>query len=283
MTGRKNISDFERKLFFHFVLYILPLFLLLSCSTSKKVIKEPIKEAGPEYLFYQLKKNELKYNWFSAKFSADYIYNKKKTSFSGHLRIRKDSAIWISITPTLGIEMIRMLITPDSVKMVNRIEKTYFLSDFSYFNQFLNNALDFDMMQAFITGNDFAFYENGKFRASVENDQYKLITTGRNKLKKYVKEHEEGIIIPIQNIWLDPDNFKIFKVVIKEIVVDSRKFEATYSDFEPLENQLFPSRLDYEIQAAENKIFLYVKYSRVAIDKPFNFPFNVSDKYQRVY
>ncbi|MCK4677226.1 MAG: DUF4292 domain-containing protein [Bacteroidales bacterium] len=283
MTGRKNIWKPERKSFFYFVLYILPLFLFFSCSTSKKVIKEPIKAEGPEYLFNQLKKNELQYNWFSVKFSADYIYNKKKTSFSGHLRIRKDSAIWISISPTLGIEMIRMLITPDSVKMVNRIEKTCFISEFSYFNQFLNNALDFDMMQAFITGNDFAFYENGKFRASVENNQYKLITTGRNKLKKYVKEQEEEIIIPIQNIWLDPDNFKIFKVVIKEIVVDNRKFEATYSDFKPLENQLFPSSLDYEIQAAEKKISLYVKYSRVVIDKPFNFPFKVSDKYQRVY
>ena len=262
---------------------MLPLLLLLSCSTSKKVIKEPIKSEGPEYLFEQLKKNELKYNWFSVKFSADYIYNKKKTSFSGHLRILKDSAIWISITPTLGIEMIRMLITPDSVKMVNRIEKTYFLSDFSYFNQFLNNALDFDMMQAFITGNDFAFYENGKFRASVENNQYKLITTGRHKLKKYVKEQEEEIVIPIQKIWLNPNDFKISKVVIREIVVDNRKFEATYSDFEPLENQLFPSSLDYEIQAAEKKISLYVKYSRVIIDKPLKIPFKVSDKYHRVY
>lgn len=102
-----------------------------SCSSTKRMIKEPLKEQGAEYLFENLKQNELKYNFFSARFSAGFRQNKIRNSFSGQIRIHKDSLIWISISPALGIEMARVLISNDSVKYMNRIDNTYFISDFN--------------------------------------------------------------------------------------------------------------------------------------------------------
>ncbi|MCB0807539.1 MAG: DUF4292 domain-containing protein, partial [Bacteroidales bacterium] len=100
------------------------------------MIKEPIKEYGADYLFDKLKENELKFEWFSAKFNLDLIIDKKKNSFRGQLRMRKDSAIWVSFSPALGIEMARLLITEDSVKFINRINKTYFAGDYRVVNNF---------------------------------------------------------------------------------------------------------------------------------------------------
>jgi len=264
------------------VLFVVMVFLA-ACGTHRTAIKRPLKEAGAHYLIDQLNENELEFEWFSAKYSAEQIYNKKKTSFKGQVRIARDSLIWISVSPALGIEMARLLISNDTVKMLNRFEDNYFISDFGYINRMLNHALDFDMLQAFITGNDFSFYEDGKFKATVDDDEYKLMTLGRHKLKKYVRENEEGNIIPIQNIWLDPESYKITRVVIKEIVDENRKFEAIYSEFELYEDQLFPKKAIFNIESYDNKMTITVDYGKVTIDQPLRFPYRVPDKYERIY
>ena len=143
---------------FFFLIFLSPLFLFISCSPSRKVMKAPIKEAGADFLFNKLKEKELKFDWFSAKFSADYANKGKKNSFGGQIRIRKDSLIWISLTPMLGIEAVRLMISQDSVKLINRINDTYFTGDYEYVNQFLNTNLDFDLLQDILLGNDLHFY-----------------------------------------------------------------------------------------------------------------------------
>lgn len=266
----------------HFMALLVAMLALTSCKTNRRLIREPVKAEGAEYLFQQLKDHELKYEWLSMRFSADYIQNKKKTSFKGQIRIQKDRVIWVSISPALGIEALRLMITPDSVKMLNRVESNYFCRDFGYINQLVNNAIDFDMLQAFLIGNDFQFYENGKFKADVDGKGYKLSTAGRSKLKKYVKKNQPLIHIPIQNIWLSPETFKITEVMVKEIQPDhSRKMEAFYSQFEPLGNQLMPSLLFFEIQS-ENALTIELDYSKFIVDKPLRFPFRVPSKYKQI-
>src|SRR5208283_696073 len=115
-------------------------------------------------------------NWLIAKFSADYKNKGQKNSFNGQIRIRKDSVIWVSFSPALGIEVFRMMLTQDSVKFINRMNNTYFAGDYNYVNQYLNTNIDYDILQSFLTGNDLSFYENEKFRAGVENGIYKLAT-----------------------------------------------------------------------------------------------------------
>ncbi len=253
-----------------------------SCSSTKRLIKEPLKEQGAEYLFENLKQNELKYNYFSARFSASFRQNKNSNSFSGQIRIHKDSLIWISISPALGIEMARVLISNDSVKYMNRIENTYFISDFNYINSLINSTLDFDMLQAFLTGNDFSFYENSSFKASIDNREYKLVTTERRKLKKYLR-HNQHISIPLQNIWLNPDNFKITRVLVKEVNQSGRKLEGRY-EYQMSEGQLVPFHLNFQLETAENKnvVEIEVDYSKVNTGETLQFPFRIPEKYNRV-
>ena len=48
-----------------------------------------------------------------------------EVSFTGTLRMRRDSAVWISAAAMLGMESVRTLVTQDSVIMVNRLNQTY--------------------------------------------------------------------------------------------------------------------------------------------------------------
>lgn len=268
-----------------FLLAALTGFLWLvfaECNPKKKIIKEPIKDKKADYLFGQLKKNEFKFEWLSIKYSATIKHDKGENSFSGNIKIRKDSVIWISLSPGLGIELARALITPDSVKMLNRNDKTYFAGDFKYINTILKTDVDFDMLQSLLVGNDFSYYETNVFKATVDGMQYKLSTVGRGKLKKYIKTSEDSLSLLTQDIWLDPETYKIVKEQFKEIK-QNRKLEAEYSNFNMVDSLAYPFNLHFTATTEKEKIEISIENTKVSATGPLEFPFNVSDKYQRVY
>lgn len=46
-------------------------------------------------------------------------------NLSGQLRMRRDSVIWLSVTATMGVEVLRVKMDADSVWLINRMDKTY--------------------------------------------------------------------------------------------------------------------------------------------------------------
>lgn len=258
--------------------FLLVLIILASCSSQRKIIKAPIKEEGAEYLFKKLKEHELQYHWFTAKFSAEYKNKGQTNSFNGQIRIRKDSVIWLSFSPALGIEVFRMMVTQDSVKFINRMNNTFFSGDYNYVNRYLNTNIDFDILQSFLTGNDLSFYESGKFRAGLENNFYKLATADRTKLKKFIRNSQENLRVLIQNIWIDPESFKITRADVKEIREPNIKLEARYSSFEKIEDQLFPKEMSFDI-SAENNLSVSVSFNKITINIAQAFPFKIPQSY----
>ena len=99
---------------FTFHLSALLLLLLVSSCTSKKKLVSPMAHAAS-------------YEWMSAKMNGELKTENTETtlSFTGSLRMRRDSTIWISASALMGIENLRALITRDSVVLINRMEQTY--------------------------------------------------------------------------------------------------------------------------------------------------------------
>ncbi len=253
-----------------------------ACTGSRKAIKAPIKEEGADFLINKLKEHELRFKQLSAKFHATYQVDGNKTSVSGNLRIAYDSIIWISISPALGLEAVRFVLTPDSIKYLNRMSKTHLAKDFVYINQLINKTMDYDMAQSFLIGNDFSLYESNSFRASVENQQYKLNTVNRRKIRRYVRRSEDDISIPLQSIWLDPENFKISKVLLKEAERDNRKFLASYGDFNNLQGQIIPADLEFTIETETKKIKIEIRYSNIQFDQDQTYPFRIPENYTEI-
>lgn len=260
--------------------FLLLAMFCISCKTRRQAIVQPLKEQGPEYLFTELKKNELNYRTLSARFNVEALVNNESRSFSGNVVILRDSVIWLTISK-FGLEAARFLITTDSAKMINRLNSTYYSGDFSHVTNLFNIDFDFDILQALIIGNDFSYYDNDVFKASVDNRNYKLSTVGRRKLKKHIRQANEEQRVLIQDIWLDPYTFKIVKIMMKEVKQENRKFESFYSDFQTLEEQLVPYSLKCEIHD-EKKIVVNITYTRITINKEENMPFKIPAGYTRV-
>jgi hypothetical protein len=68
---------------------------------------------------------------------------------------------------------------------------------------------------------------------------------------------------------------------VKEIRRDNIKLESNYGDFEPLEGQLFPKKMNYIIWA-DNTIRVKADFSKMMLNIPTQFPFKIPASYQPV-
>ena len=108
---------------------------------------------------------------------------------SGQLRIRKDSLVWLSVTATMGVEVMRAKFSNDSVWIVNRLEKTYLAEPLDTISSQLGMPLSLPLLQALLL-------DNNEGLPPVENQtvQLKTFVMGNMSAKmryKNVKLNEE--------------------------------------------------------------------------------------------
>lgn len=91
------------------------LFALLLVATSCASRKKTVAPASPQ-----------SFEWLTANMAIQAEINGQSfNDLSGQLRMRKDSLVWVSVTATMGVEVLRAKISNDSIWILNRLEKTY--------------------------------------------------------------------------------------------------------------------------------------------------------------
>lgn len=255
-------------------------FLLFSCKVQEKEnVKMKIKSRPSKFLVKKLKENEFQFNTISAKASIAIIDSSdKKTSFKAHLRIKKDSIMWMSFS-ALGLEAARVTITQDSVKFINRLKKEYFLGDFNYINKLFDTDIDFQMLEALLIGNSLDFDEDEKIHSRVDRKKnlYYLSTEKKRKVRKELLKEKEKIRKEAQALWLDPVSFKI-KALLLSSPETNRSLSINYSKHKEIDSQLVPDKIDFELKSRTSSS-IEVDYSKFSSGKSLSFPFKISSKY----
>lgn len=277
-NGREAMMKIKNGGKYLFILLAISFIVISSCKSRKTDIKprELSKISQVDSVYSAMKSAEFQFETMIAKFSGLYNIDGNKQNFSGQIRLFKDSLIWCSIT-VMNIEVARVMITTDTVKMMNRLSKEYFVSDFELLNSKLNTDIDFDMLQALILGNDIPYYEIDKFQLEVRQEVFVLSTIGRNKLKNYIKSEDDLSKILIQKMKIDRENFRITSQDIKQLRNPNKKVEATYSNFED-NNGLFPTTMEFKFIGVK-EIFVSFDFSRIEKNRELSFPFKVPSSY----
>ena len=122
---------------FHILLIVSLLAISLintSCKTKKTITRANLREFTATRLIKEVEKNEFSFDYLQAKMNLKIETNDKSFGAKGQLRMKKDSIIWISVSLPLGLEVIRLKISQDSVYFLNRTEKTYLTEDINIFS-----------------------------------------------------------------------------------------------------------------------------------------------------
>jgi hypothetical protein len=258
------------------------LFIASGCKSTRATLKKPLKEYGFEYLYSKMMENQLQYDYLSAKLSIRYVEDKDKTDLRGQLRMKNDSITWISFSPALGIEAARVTLTDDSIKFINRLNKKYFSGKYDLVDSILNTTIDLSILQSMIVGNDLTHYDVNKFKASIDGGLYRITIQERRKIKKTLKSGEADSKVLVQNIWLDPEDFRIRRVDLKELNGgDNKKLDIYYQNYQPVGEQMFPEDMVISI-TSQKSIQIDVKFLKVEMNGPLRFPFKIPRKYEKL-
>lgn len=269
----------------HFLLLFV-FIVLFSCKVQQKpteVEKVTFDNYSDKELLDSLAKHELVFDVLTAKAAIKYT-SEKENSFKTHFRIKKDSAIWMSITPLLGIEMARILITKDTLKFINRLDKEYFIGSFDYVNHQFGVDIDYQMLEAILIGNSMDFEQDErKINSSIDRkkDAYFISTARKRKIRKEIKKDKNKLKEITQALWLSPKNFKVIQLMLTTPKTD-QSIVANYSDHQALGNQLFPNKINVAINAEKN-IYIDVDFTKIEMGTDdLSFSFKIPSKYERI-
>ncbi len=276
----KNYMSRKIHILLIFSLITVVPFLSTSCSSKKALTKTTLREFTAAKLIQEVEENQFEFDNFVAKMNMKIETKDRNLNVKGQLRMKKDSIIWTSISMPMGLEVLRIKVTSDSVFFLNRTEKTYLIENIEVFNEISPMITTIGFIQAVLVGNDINLRESDDYKIEISDGQYNLLIS--KKLKKSIKNNDEDWKVMLKDIWIDPQLFKITKYHIREYNDSKRKIDLQYSDFEEIKGKYLPTEINIDIHG---DIYLKAKieFSNITIDEPLEFNFSIPKKYERIY
>ena len=252
-------------------------FFITSCSTNKSTSN--LRTLSANHIIREVERNQFEFDNLETKFNVRLEGN--NIGLKGQLRMQNDSVIWVSLSLKLGIEVARVMITEDSVKFINRTNKTYFVESVDnlqeQFQERLPSEVTIGLIQDLLVGNDIQLSKNDKFKVTIDDNNYKL-ESDRN------------------TFWITPKTFKVKScqlstVSYQQSAISSQRqwsesgSESTvsviYDNFQEINGNLLPTKIILKTNE-DFDINLEIDYSEVKTGEKLEFPFNISKKFKKI-
>ena len=255
--------------------------LLTACRSTKKiqhvisskkdsvaVNRGPDKFDSVKYmntLYNTVIHNRIDFKTFSAKVKVDFEgKDGKKSDFNAYFRLQKDSILWVSINALLGIEAFRIMITPDSVKVLNKVDKVVLLRSVSYLKEVTKLPFTFKEVQDLIVGNPI-YLDSNMVSFKKAGNTISVISIG--ELFKHLLTLNGSDFVALHSKLDDVD------------AIRARTADITYGDYES-KNGLSFSTFRKITVSEKSKLDIEMKYKQFDFNEPLNFPFSIPKNYK---
>lgn len=192
----------------------------------------------------------------------------------------------------------RVLLTPDSVKYVNYIDRNYFVDDYRYLSSVLNIDLDFATIQSIISNNAFSYrngpkdndfktfdsyIESGMYVLQSENERkaFRIAEKGRTgKIEKRIKRLDDETLI-LQKMYFDPANFTLTKLLIIDRT-ENRKMEMDFDQFVKVDQKDYPGFISMNFVSEEQVVNLKINMNGFSTEQLGSLNFEIPEKYKKI-
>jgi len=267
-----------------FFCLLLIIALLASCRSTKKIqtaitkkdsvltVNAPPRATKTDTVqlinaaLRKVDSNRIGFRTFSAKVNVDYSGSDgKKYDVNANIRMYKDSAIWIAVNALLGIDAMRLFVTKDSVKLLDKLNKTYTARSVDYLREVTSLPLNLYNLQDLIIGNP-VFLDPNVVSYSTNNNQIALLSLG--ELFKNLITLNEGDKTLIHSKLDDVDPAR------------NRTADLTYGDYESKKGLPFSTKRRIVV-AEKNRLDIKLEFKQYDFNQEVNFPFSVPKNYDR--
>ena len=217
-------------------------------------------------VYSKVLKNKINFSTFSAKVKVAYKTNDEENDANMYVRIIKDSIIWLSVRGPLGIEVARVLVTTDSVKVINYLEKSIQFEGIGYLEQLSGLPFDFTALQDAIIGNPVFIDSNITSFNTNENKQLSLIMLGS---------------LFIHEALLDSGDYKILESKLANgDLLKQRNCTIAYNGYENEKGVFFSTQRDINITGS-NEMDVNMEFKSYSFNQEVSFPFSIPKNYKR--
>jgi Domain of unknown function (DUF4292) len=209
----------------------------------------------------KLQNNKIRFTTFSSKVKVQYEdRNGKQPDFNAFIRLQKDSVLWISINATfLNIEAFRIYITPDTLIILNKLDRVVEYHPFNYIESIAKIPMTFKVLQNLIIGNP--IYQGDSIVSYRETENHILIGTAGNFFKNLLT--------------ISADNNYIEKSKLDDIEVgQNRTADLIYDNYDQTGMGAFATYRDITI-AEKTKVDIRLTFRQYEFNKELSFPFNI--------
>ncbi|EFK57451.1 DUF4292 domain-containing protein [Sphingobacterium spiritivorum] len=242
---------------------------LYSCKSKKSItnkeqpkVVSPINSTADAIKTFEL--SNLDFHTFSGKAKSTIALGDKSYDATANVRIERNKAIWISVTSFLSIEVARILITPDSIKILNKLQGEYISKPFSYVYQYTNRAVTFSNLQDILIGNVSSTLLN--------TDNLQMASSSQDTQMVGIKDGMRFHYI------INTDN----RPVTFRLSEDGRnqKLEAMYGQHSVVSGYNFPQKLRLNLIGENARVTADLVFNKVTFNEILELPFNVPSKYK---
>ncbi len=265
----KNVSNFMNRLLCIFIL----LFILEGCHRTKSITKTvitpiqkpeavlPVLDANAQIILEQLKSNELSFKEIVAKLKTKVSSPSLNQSFTTNIRWKKGEKIWLSMS-IIGIEGARVLITNDSIKIMDKINNRYILKPLSYIKQKTLVDLTFSdienllLGQLIFTDTTKAKYANNETNITINSDGLRFLT----------------------NIFFDKSTKKPTTLLVTDKKY-RQSIEATFTNYQVQLGKSFSMDRELRMKNETESFEMIGKFQSIEIKQNLEYPFSINPNY----
>lgn len=254
--------------------------ILVACGSSRNEDgKSKLPKVKSQELInklYQLSK--LKPDFFYSKISSKYKDSEYNVSFKTNVRMRKDSALNAFIT-FARIPIYNTMVTPDTLKMVDKREKCYMIESVSYLKKTFGVDFEHKNIEEFLLGMPIGWSDDQKYHQV--NDPYNYIIASHNKrqLKRAEKDDEKAVDVYIK-YYLTDDARNLSKIVI-DSPADSTNIKVDFLSRQFIEGYSVPNKAKIRVETPTDTLFIDLNYNKVTINEPKKLFLTIPDKYEQ--
>lgn len=256
--------------YFTFLLFLsVSIFLLGSCKT-KKLFKKSADLVGLDssqldprsFLIQKIDLNANDFSYYSCRGQAAYKDKDQSADLDVSIVMEKNRYIYMNATALLGIGVARILITPDSITILDLIHRKCIIANYSYLQKMTNVPMDLPRLQNMIIGNTI-----------FDNDQSCIADT----VLTYILLNNAISPSQVQTTYYQMSDLKVARSIIQEKIT-GREFRIEYAEPFPQNNNRFPSDININIRAEKNvechfvlSNFVFEKKKEISFVIPKNF------------
>lgn len=274
------------KNFFLVVVFITSSILFFSCHTARKIQTAISKKDTSSAVIVaghtssdsilrvkqtmdNIRSRHIDFKTFSAKIKVEYEDSKgKQPNVTAYVHIIKDSVIWISMYATVfNIEAFRVLITKDSVFLLDKINKEIQLRSMDYLQDVTGIPFDFKTLQDLLVGNPVFLDSNNIVYYKQTDNKILLATVG-----KYFKD-----LLTISN---DSSAVLLHSKLDDVDINRNRTADLTYDDYDNSTGINFSTYREITV-SEKNKLDIRLNYKQYDFNKELSVSFSIPKNYER--